>query len=85
MPGWTGTHDWRKRIIDFLAELTSGMATSIGVASKAVTGQMALCRGHWHCQKPAFIAGRGIKAAYLVVQTFILGLARAYCGRWKPF
>lgn len=63
-------------IIDFLAELTSGMATSIGVASKAVTGQMAFAEATGIVEKTAFIAGRGIKAAYLVVQTSILGLAR---------
>lgn len=63
-------------IIDFLAELTSGMAVSIGVASKAVTGQMAFAEATGIVEKTAFIAGRGIKAAYLVVQTSILGLAR---------
>ena len=37
---------------------------------------MALTEATGIVEKTAFIAGRGIKATYLVVQTSILGLAR---------
>lgn len=63
-------------VIEFLADLTEAFADSIGVASKAVTGQMAFAEATGIVQKTAFFAARGIKAAYLVVQTSILGLAR---------
>ncbi len=64
-------------IIDFLAELTSGMATSIGVASpKPSPDKWPLPRPQALSRKPPFLPGVAIKAAYLVVQTSILGLAR---------
>lgn len=63
-------------MIEFLAELTEGMAASIGVASKAVTGQMAFAEATGIVEKTSFFAARGIKAAFLLTQTSILGLAR---------
>lgn len=62
--------------IESLADLTAGFAANIGVASKAVTGQMAFAEATGIVQKVSFFAARGIKAAFLLTQTSILGLAR---------
>ena len=62
--------------IEALADLTAGFAANIGVASKAVTGQMAFAEATGIVQKVSFFAARGMKAAFLVTQTSILGLAR---------
>lgn len=62
--------------IDALADLTAGFAANISVASKAVTGQMAFAEATGVVQKISFFAARGMKAAFLVTQTSILGLAR---------
>ena len=62
--------------IDALADLTAGFAANIDVASKAVTGQIAFAEATGVVQKTSFFVARGIKAAFLVVQTSILGLAR---------
>ena len=62
--------------IDALADLTAGFAANIGVASKAVTGQLAFAEATGIVQKTSFFAARGIKAAFLLTQTSILGLAR---------
>jgi len=62
--------------IEALADLTAGFAANIGVASKAVTGQMAFAEATGIVQKVSFFAARGIKAAFLLTQTSILGLAR---------
>ncbi len=63
-------------IIEFLADLTDAFARSIGVASKAVTGQMAFAESVGIVEKTAFFAARFIKASFLTVQTVVLGLAR---------
>ncbi len=62
--------------IEALADLTAGFAANIGVASKAVTGQMAFAEATGIVQKVSFFAARGIKASFLLTQTSILGLAR---------
>ncbi len=62
--------------VDALADLTAGFAANISVASKAVTGQMAFAEATGVVQKISFFAARGMKAAFLVTQTSILGLAR---------
>ena len=62
--------------IEALADLTAGFAANIGVASKAVTGQMAFAEATGIVQKVSFFAARGMKAAFLLTQTSILGLAR---------
>ena len=63
-------------IIEFLADLTDAFSRSIGVASKAVTGQMAFAEAVGIVEKTAFFAARFIKGAFLTVQTSVLGLAR---------
>ena len=62
--------------IEALADLTAGFAANIGVASKAVKGQMAFAEATGIVQKTSFFAARGMKAAFLLTQTSILGLAR---------
>lgn len=62
--------------VDALADLTAGFAANIGVASKAVTGQLAFAEATGIVQKTSFFAARAMKAAFLVTQTSILGLAR---------
>ncbi len=62
--------------IEALADLTAGFAANIGVASKAVTGQLAFAEATGVVQKISFFAARGIKAAFILTQTSILGLAR---------
>ena len=61
--------------IEALADLTAGFAANIGVASKAVKGQMAFVEATGIVQKTSFFAARGMKAAFLLTQTSILGLA----------
>jgi len=63
--------------IDGVVFLTEALADSISVGEKAVTGQMAFAEATTFVQKTAFFVARAIKAAFLVLQTSVLGLARA--------
>lgn len=64
-------------VIDGVVWLTEAMSDSIGVAEKAVTGQMAFAEATTFVQKTAFFVARAIRAAFLLLQTSVLGLARA--------
>lgn len=63
--------------IDGIVFLTDALADSISVGEKAVTGQMAFAEATTFVQKTAFFVARAIKAAFLSLQTSVLGLARA--------
>lgn len=63
--------------IDGVVFLTEALTDSISVSEKAVTGQMAFAEATTFVQKTAFFVARAIKAAFLVLQTSVLGLARA--------
>lgn len=63
--------------IDGIVYLTEALTDSISVGEKAVTGQMAFAEATTFVQKTAFFVARAIKAAFLVLQTSVLGLARA--------
>ena len=67
-------------IIDFITDLTEAMATSIGVATKAVQGQMAFAEATGIVEKIAFITARGVKVAFLAVQTVVLNFAQGILG-----
>jgi len=67
-------------VIEALAEITEAFAASIGVARKAVTGQIAFAEATGIVEKTAFIAARGVKAAFLVVQTVVLNFAQGILG-----
>lgn len=64
-------------IIDFITELTEGMAVGIGVATKAAQGQYAFAEATTFVEKTAFVAGRAIKVFYLSLQGAIVSVALA--------
>lgn len=63
-------------VVSFLADLTEGMTTTIDVATRATEGQMAFAEATSTLEQAAFLAARGVKIAYLTIQTSVLGLAR---------
>jgi len=64
-------------IVDFLADLTQGMATSIDVALKATNGQLAFAEATGVVEKTAFVTARAVKGAFLLLQSGILVVADA--------
>lgn len=64
-------------LIDFLADLTAGLATSINVAIQATTGQLAFAEATGVVERTAFVVARGVKGAFLSLQTGVLVIADA--------
>jgi lambda family phage tail tape measure protein len=62
-------------LIDFLADLTAGLATSINVALEATTGQLAFAEATGVVEKTVFVTARAVKGAFLLLQSTILLVA----------